>query len=364
MLASDTLQKLKDYGLHCPSTLTMAITGACNLQCSHCFVEAGKATSATHVPERIVRRLVEEFTGLGGEKVCFTGGEPLCHPAWLQLVQFGCGLGLKAVSIQTNGILLSDEAIAGLRDLKFPNLTIQISLDGATASTHDLVRGEGAFAGAIAGLQRLCQAGLGPQTTVFFTEMQHNLAEIPTLLELTAGMGIGAVVTGCLVTCGRAATQASIAPPTPEQYHALLARFAADPPLRELYEGFGTVAAVEWQRQVAERSDCCTFVENPYLTWDGRLFPCVLCHAEDYSVSGVFGKNLAAAFAEGAHLWSLLLKTSQCRTDSNDACRHCPGQLLCAGGCMGRAWGSHGDFLARDDRCEVRRSIYMEKKQP
>lgn len=358
MLASETLKILTEHGLRGPTSLTLAITGTCNLRCGHCFVQAGGLTSPRHAPERILRRLVQEFIAMGGETICITGGEPLCHPAWLQLLRFSRSLGVESVTLQTNGMLLNTEAIAALRDINFPHLTIQVSLDGATATTHDIIRGSGAFAGAVAGLQRLCQAGLGPQTTVFFTEMGHNLHEIPALLGLADGLGVGRVLTGSLVACGRAAAEASVTSPTLEQYQALLARFAIEPDLRELYARLGTVAAVEWLQQESERDECCTFVENPYLTWDGRLYPCVLCHAPDYSVSGIFGKNLAAAFMEGAHLWSLLQKTSECRADVNEFCRRCPGRFLCAGGCMGRAWGSRGDLLARDDRCELRRTIY------
>ncbi|MFH1027924.1 MAG: SPASM domain-containing protein [Pseudomonadota bacterium] len=108
------------------------------------------------------------------------------------------------------------------------------------------------------------------------------------------------------------------------------------------------------------REDCCTFVENPYLTPSGRLYPCLLCHTDEYSVTGVFEKGLAASLAEGAKLWSSLLCISRCRADAIPECRDCPGKLSCAGGCMGRAWGSFENLLAADDRCESRRAIYQQ----
>jgi radical SAM protein with 4Fe4S-binding SPASM domain len=198
--------------------------------------------------------------------------------------------------------------------------------------------------------------------TIFFTEMRHNLVEIPALLQLANDLGIGSVVTGSLVLCGRAAEEAIVAPPELDQYQQLLQRFEADPGFRELYEKIGNVAVLEWRQESAPRTECCTFVENPYLTPDGNLYPCVLCHVDAFAVAGVFGKNLAAAFAEGATLWSSLLQTSHCRAEANPACQECPGRLVCAGGCMGRAWGSHGDLLAADDRCELRRSVYRQNK--
>lgn len=360
MVPNETVEILRREGLRPPRTLTIAITGACNLRCSHCWVEAGESSSASLVPEQTLRRLIEEFAALGGEGVRFTGGEPLCHPGWLGLVQFARTIGLRRVSLQTNGILFKDEHVAALREMDFPGFSLQISLDGATAATHDRVRGDGAFKGGLEGIRRLVQGGLSQRISIFFTEMRHNLEDIPAVLELADELGVGSVVTGSLVLCGRAAEESLVVPAGLDQYRQLLRRYDADPRFRDLYDKIGNVAALEWRKEDAPRSECCTFVENPYLTPGGRLYPCVLCHTNDSSVSGVLGKNLAAAFAEGASLWSSLLQTSLCRADAIAECQGCPGRLVCAGGCMGRAWGSRGDLLARDDRCELRRNIYRQ----
>jgi radical SAM protein with 4Fe4S-binding SPASM domain len=138
----------------------------------------------------------------------------------------------------------------------------------------------------------------------------------------------------------------------------LLERYDNDSHFREMYRNIGRVAAVEWHRGDAVRQDFCTFVENPYLTASGRLYPCLLCHTDDYSVTGVFEKSLVAAFVEGTPLWSSLLNVSRYRSETLPGCRDCPGRLLCAGGCLGRAWGSCGSLLSADDRCAVRRAIY------
>lgn len=364
MMSFETTEMLKRAGLRPPRTLTLAITGACNLACRHCWVEAGESSSAAHVPERTLRRLIEEFAALGGEGIRLTGGEPLCHPDWLGLLRFARALGLGGVSLQTNGMLFREEEVAALRELDFPGLSIQISLDGASAPTHDLVRGEGAFQAVLDGLRRLVRGGLAPRLTLFCTEMRHNLEEIPALLELAADLGIGSVVTGTLVLGGRAAEGSLVSPPTQDQYRRLLDRYDAEPRFRELYNNIGKVAVLEWRAAETPRAECCTFVENPYLTPTGRLYPCMLCHAEAFAVAGVFEKKLADAFAEGVPLWSALLQTSHSRADALAECRDCPGALVCAGGCMGRALGSCGDLRAADDRCETRRSIYRRKLGP
>jgi len=342
--------------LRSPRTLTIAVTGACNLSCTHCWVGAGESGSAQHVPSGTLRRLIGEFAALGGQGVRLTGGEPLCHPELLDLLRFSRSAGFSTVALQTNGMLLDDDSVAALRELDFPGFTIQISFDGACAATHDLVRGVGAFDGLMQGMHRLVREGLGPRVSIFFTEMRHNLDEIPSLLELAEELGVASVATGTLVNCGRAG-ESAVAAPEPAQYQRLLERYDADPGFRRRYEKLGRVAALEWRCSDTPRGDSCTFVENPYLTADGRLYPCVLCHADPFSVTGLFEKNLADAFSEGAPLWSQLLQASNCRSKEIEKCQGCSESLTCAGGCLGRAWGSCGDIMAVDDRCELRRAV-------
>lgn len=364
MTASRLLQQLDLAGLRPPRVLTLAITGACNLFCCHCWVRAGEMSSQPHVPLRNLRRLVEEFAAIGGEGIRITGGEPLCHPDWQDIVQLSRALGFKTVSLQTNAILLRDEHLATLRELDFPGLSIQVSLDGAAAATHDRVRGRSAFDSALQGISALVQGGLAGRVSIFLTEMRHNLADIPDLLELADRMGIGSVSSGTMVLCGRASESSLVAPPGVEQYLSLLERYERDSHFRELYRKIGKVAALEWRNSDSIRQDCCTFVENPYLTASGRLYPCLLCHTDEFSVTDVFEKGLAAALSEGTPLWSSLLRISRSRSDEILECRDCPVKPTCAGGCMGRAWGSCGNLLAADDRCGVRRVVCQYKSSP
>ena len=357
MAGSNLAETLRLAGLRPPRTLTIAVTGACNQRCGHCWLSADGSDPIRHVPAGTLRRLIGEFAALGGAGVRLTGGEPLCHPDWLDLIRFAVGAGFGAVSLQTNGTLFNDAGAAAMAELDFPGLGIQISLDGATSATHDLVRGAGAFDCAVRGMRRLVREGLGPRISIFCTEMRHNLEEIPDLLALAEDLGVASVTTGTMVLCGRAAEESPVAAPEPARYLRLLERYRADPEFRRLYEKLGRVAALEWSCGDTPRGEACTFVENPYLTSGGILYPCVLCHAEPYAVTGLFGKSLGDAFAQGAPLWSKLLQASKLRSQEIAKCQACPELLTCAGGCLGRAWGSFGDVMAADDRCEIRRAV-------
>ncbi len=349
--------------LSLPEILTISLTDACNLDCAHCWVEAGPFRPVTQVPTSVLRELLSDFVQLGGSGVRLTGGEPLLHPDWLELLGYAGELGLQTIILQTNGILFGPDDLSALRALDLAGLQIQISLDGARAETHDLVRGEGTFNQTLEGLRQLVDYGLGPQLALFMTEMRHNLQELPALFALAADLGIGSVSSGCLVSCGRAETEVLIMPPEPEQYLALLERYAGDEDFRRLYARLGCVAALEWCSAENRTAECCRFIATPYLTAVGVLYPCLMCHADDYAVFGVFEKGLVVALNEGIPLWSELQSISRQRTSALPECQACVLLKSCAGGCMGRAWGSFADFMRVEDRCRQRQVIASWKEK-
>ncbi len=338
----------------------MAITGDCNLRCRHCWVDAGTPTSAGHVPVAALLGLVDGFVALGVDTIWLTGGEPLAHPEWLAILSHCCAQpSLGAVGLQTNGGLLDDARVARLRALPIDKLHLQVSLDGASPRTHDRVRGHGGWAATVAGTARLAAAGLGGRTAIAFTEMRHNVDDFPDLLALVDRLQLRGVVAGTLVQDGRAARTA-LEPPTSAQYRALLARYHGDAWFRDLYERYGRCSAVEWWKgRSGERGDPCDFFHHPSVSAGGELYPCRLCHADEFTVGGVFERPLDAVLEEAIPKWHRLRELARARPASSPECQRCAVKLHCAGGCMGRALATRGSLTAAEDRCELRNAVHL-----
>lgn len=362
--SAELRQVLRQADLQPPRILTLAITGACNLACSHCWVEAGPDGGQLEMPAAVCFRLLREFAALGGAGIRITGGEPLCHPAWRQILHLARKLGFAQLALQTNATLLDSGAVAELAALDGPGLAIQVSLEGACATTHDAVRGTGSFAAAMAGLQRLVAAGLGSRITLAFTEMQHNLQEFPELLELGETMGVAAVTAGTLITGGRAADPATgpSVPATLDQYLQLVDCYQRDQAFRQRYRKLGNLTALEWWRGAPSETGCCRFIEQPYLTPAGRLSPCLMCHAEAYAVTGGLEKPLAVTLVEGADLWASLQTSCRLRPHTLAVCQECTERGVCSAGCLGRALGSFDDLQAPDDRCALRQALAARRR--
>ncbi len=349
---------MREAGLQPPRTLTIGITGSCNLSCRHCWVEAGPRNTQSHVSRHLITNAINDQVEMGGSGIRITGGEPLCHPECGELLSYACSTTLSEVILQTNGLLMTNGILTKMLQPICDKLQLEISLDGATAETHDFVRGTGTFIRVMELLSLLDRTGLSRRTTLLFTEMSHNLADFPQVLQLAEKFNCAGVRAGTLVQGGRAGSDKSIAPPSPDQYRELARRYCRDILFRHTYNRIGTMAPLEWLKSPTPHSNCCcSFAEDAYLTAGGRLYPCRMCHSDRHSVSQSWHKGLPLALLESIPLWTELQKLKTGRRLNNRKCHDCREADICAAGCMGRALASCGNLMGVDDRCEIRRHI-------
>jgi radical SAM protein with 4Fe4S-binding SPASM domain len=359
----DIIRRLGEAGLKPPKAVTIAITNHCNLLCRHCWLNSGPCEQIPMVPKSRVLKLIEDFCALGAEKFTITGGEPLTYPDWAELLSTACSQPMvKEVRLQTNAILITPSNLDAILFLKDRGLIIQTSLEGATPQVHDRVRGEGSFHQTMRGLRLLVKGGMAPQVCLTFTEMGHNFDDIFDLLELADHLGIGQFVTGTLICGGRAAQSADLVPPAPSQYEQLLSRYHNDKVFRERYHRIGNIAALEWALAQGDAvNTCCTFIETPYVSAKGYLYPCVMLHSDNFAATNIYERPLAAAILEKMDSWSHLQRINHSRLSNLKSCHDCPYYRSCGAGCMGRAYSVHGELFAAEDRCHLRKAVYRRR---
>lgn len=121
--------------------LWLHITDRCNLACSHCLFCSGPDQTRELSLKQITDNL-EEAVSLGCRLFALTGGEPLVHPDFRQIIEQTLAVPDSRIVILTNGLLAAQRL-----DPAWPNsrLHLQISLDGRPEH-HDALRGSGTFA--------------------------------------------------------------------------------------------------------------------------------------------------------------------------------------------------------------------------
>src|SRR5476649_1854997 len=141
-------------GLDAPICLTWELTYACNLACVHCLSSSGRRDPA-ELTAAEARAVVDELAAMKVFYVNIGGGEPMLRPDFFDLVGYAVEQKV-GVKFSTNGTRMTAEKARRLAAMDY--VDVQVSIDGALASTNDAVRGEGSFAAARSAMDHLAAA--------------------------------------------------------------------------------------------------------------------------------------------------------------------------------------------------------------
>jgi AdoMet-dependent heme synthase len=149
--------------------LWFQVTGTlCNLTCRHCFISCSPHNHEFGFLDLdTVRRFLDESVELGAKEYYFTGGEPFLHPEMVAILELTLGYG--PATVLTNGTIFKEEWLQRLAraDAASPySLEFRVSIDGFSAASNDVVRGEGTFDRGLRGVRQLCDHGFLPIISV------------------------------------------------------------------------------------------------------------------------------------------------------------------------------------------------------
>jgi radical SAM protein with 4Fe4S-binding SPASM domain len=176
------------------------ITRTCNLRCVHCYSDSMAMKYPGELVWEQMQDVVKDLADYRIPSLLLSGGEPLIHPRFFDLVDAASQAGLK-LTISTNGTLITPEKAALL---KAANVAyVGISLDGI-GEIHDRFRGkEGAFEAAVRGFHHCHE--VGQKTGLRLTLTRHNVENIGQILDFIEEQEIQRVCFYHLVPAGRGA---------------------------------------------------------------------------------------------------------------------------------------------------------------
>jgi radical SAM protein with 4Fe4S-binding SPASM domain len=183
------------------------ITRTCNLRCVHCYSDSNAMQYPGELSWEQMQDVVEDLAHYEVPSLLLSGGEPMIHPRFFDLVDLATAAGLK-LTISTNGTLITPEK-AEL--LKAANVAyVGISLDGIGKIHDEFRRKEGAFDAAVRGF-RNCHAA-GQKTGLRLTLTRHNVENIDRILDFIEDKEIQRVCFYHLVPAGRGSELQVLAP--------------------------------------------------------------------------------------------------------------------------------------------------------
>jgi radical SAM protein with 4Fe4S-binding SPASM domain len=174
------------------------ITRTCNLRCVHCYSDSAAMQYPGELSWEQMQDVVEDLSAYQIPSLLLSGGEPMIHPHFFDLVDLASKAGLK-LTISTNGTLITPEKAALL---KAANVAyVGISLDGIGRIHDEFRRKEGAFDAAVRGF-RNCHE-VGQKTGLRLTLTRHNVENIDRILDFIEEQQIQRVCFYHLVPAGR-----------------------------------------------------------------------------------------------------------------------------------------------------------------
>ena len=177
-------------------------TKACGLACRHCRASAisqplrGELTTAHAV------RFVDSLAGFGMPRpvLIATGGDVLMRHDLDAMIERARALKVPVALAPSVTPLLTDARIVELR--RAGVRVVSISLDGATPTTHDGVRGvEGHFAETVTAVRRLRAGGLTVQVNTVV--MRDTVEELPAIARIVKESGASIWEVFFLIRVGR-----------------------------------------------------------------------------------------------------------------------------------------------------------------
>jgi radical SAM protein with 4Fe4S-binding SPASM domain len=177
------------------------ITRTCNLRCVHCYSDSMAQKYPGELNWEQMQAVVRDLAAYKIPSLLLSGGEPLVHPRFFDLVETASAAGLK-LTISTNGTLIDEAAAARLKAAEVAY--VGISLDGI-GEIHDEFRGKkGAFEAAVRGFKH-CE-NVGQKTGLRMTLTRHNVENIERILDFIEEQEIQRVCFYHLVPAGRGAS--------------------------------------------------------------------------------------------------------------------------------------------------------------
>lgn len=182
-----------------PRLIAWEVTRRCTLKCRHCRASASNIPYEDELSTKECFRLIDSMCAHYSPVMILTGGEPLLRDDIFEIIRYGHNRQLR-MALATCGLGVNATTIAKMKASGIQR--ISISIDGATAESHDSFRGvSGAFDAAMNAARCAREAGLAFQINTTVT--RANVAELEDILSLAVILNAVAFHPFLLVPTGR-----------------------------------------------------------------------------------------------------------------------------------------------------------------
>lgn len=325
-----------------PMALLAELTHRCPLKCPYCSNPLELERASAELTTQDWLRVLDEAATLGILQIHFSGGEPLARRDLPALVRHAAQLDLYS-NIITSGVLLTDEAMAALRDAGVDH--IQLSFQDSDPASAERIGGyRGGHEKKLAAAGRIKAAGL-PLTTNFVIH-SLNVDRVGKMIAMAEALGSARVEIAHTQYYGWGLRNRAALLPTREQLDRATETVEA---ARIRLKGKLIIDYVVPDYYAARPKACMGGWGSRFLniTPSGKVLP---CHAAE-TLPGIDFPSIKHQSL--ADIWATSDAFNRFRgTDwMPDLCRSCDRREIDWGGCRCQAFALAGNAAATDPAC-------------
>jgi AdoMet-dependent heme synthase len=339
-----------------PKLIYVELTRSCDLACQHCRAEALLAHDPLELKKDEAFQLLEDIKGFGDPMphVVLTGGDPLKHPFVFDILTRGKELGI-AMSLSPSATKNLDAAM--FKKMKAYGVqNISLSLDGASAATHDAFRGvPGCFDDTMRAAALAFKTGIPFQINTLVSE--NTVDDLPLIYDTIKSMpGVMRWSVFFLISVGRGTALKELSPERTELVMHWLSKIAKETSFPVKTTEAPHFRRVELERSRAKHSVAThkqpLLLQQGYGIRDGNgiLF---ISHRGDVYPSGFMplkAGNVRKTNIVDIYRDSKVFKLVRDPANLEGKCGQCQYRYIC-GGSRARAFAATGSAVASDPLC-------------
>lgn len=342
-----------------PETFQWCITNKCNLRCKHCYVDdyIGFSGGENDLSTKECLNLIDQLKEMNVLRIDFSGGEIFSRNDFLIILEYVKNKNI-AVSLLTNGLLLTDDIISKMDEILHPKIDfVQISLDGATKETHEKIRGKNTFDKTIENIKKLIKTKI--YFRVNFTPTNVNVIELPDAYKLCNDLQVKEFSFAMLREIQRndylSPDHSILLKATAEiiDMSKSLKTFIANSIYKDIVNIVNNVHTVKYAEEFKSNTinfaSCTKDIKYLSMSSEGKVSLCQMgCYSDIFIIGNVKEEPIIDIW--NRRFDSLIFKG---RETCNLVCKNCQYLDKCEGGCVAMAYFHTGNINAPDPDCKI-----------
>lgn len=315
------------------------ITNRCNLNCAECYNRSGLNKKTVEISPLDFRKIIRTLHYDYGVKIFdISGGEPVLHSKWNEILQIMEEFKNCSFLIVTNGTLKNDKLYELLETSD--SFIVQFSIDGASEETHSKLRGKGNFKKTISNIK-----SLNPKNSPIIKMVlsKHNINQLEDYFKLAANLR-------CIPAFSFSERTGNANDNWDSLHLTDIEKIQVIEKIKKLIEKYDIETKLPYATfdcPLAKENDSLSICIKP----DGSIQPCQNLYDSKFSIGTIYdfdGEKMKKKLHE-------LREKIINRNKSDYNCSKCIIKEICKKGCPAHAFNINRNIYDNDGACQFRR---------